>query len=308
MNLSTCATYPPLNAISPVEDAGSVEPAPRPTRIIPVRNGLVGNVCDIFRWENARDPAAIRLYHRHPFFELVWISAGGGTHFSDFDAHPFKAGSLVIVPVNQVHAWHYRADTRGFVLLIPACISLQIGRPLDTALVLPLRSEGLAPVVDVPASSWPTIDNLCGLIAQEHAEQRRHRDQVLRSLLDALIVECSRHLPAESQNESPAAHITQLFVEAVEKSFTNCHKVQDYARNLKIPEPVLTRSVRSRTGKRPREILQERLLLEAKRLLVHSTLTVAEVGYQLGFKTPSNFGRFFKTLTGKAPRRDYRNV
>ena len=63
----------------------------------------------------------------------------------------------------------------------------------------------------------------------------------------------------------------------------------------------LRNSVKEKTGRSPGHILRQEIALEAKRLLIHSELTAAEIGFKLGFDDPSYFGRFFKRESGLSP-------
>lgn len=130
----------------------------------------------------------------------------------------------------------------------------------------------------------------------EYTNRRSHREHSLRALLELILIQCDRHcarLEATSEQKA-AGRITQEFCTLVERHFSKKHRVQDYARSLNISLHTLTRAVRTQNGRSPVDIINERLLLEARRLLLHSTQTVGEIAYQLGFKSPSNFGRFFK--------------
>lgn len=79
------------------------------------------------------------------------------------------------------------------------------------------------------------------------------------------------------------------------------HTVQEYADRLNISSRTLTKYVNQSAHRSPLQIINDRILLEAKRQLCHSALSIKEIGYQLGFEDPSYFVKFFKRLTGKMP-------
>ena len=79
------------------------------------------------------------------------------------------------------------------------------------------------------------------------------------------------------------------------------HRVSAYARTLAVSSSHLNAVVRRQLGRSPTDLIQERVALEARRLLLHTDETAARVGYALGFDDPSYFARFFKRRTGKSP-------
>ena len=79
------------------------------------------------------------------------------------------------------------------------------------------------------------------------------------------------------------------------------HQVQDYAGLMAITEKYLNELCKKTAGKTASELIHERIILEAKRLLLHSDLNNKEVAYFLSFDDPSHFSKFFKRKTGRTP-------
>jgi AraC-like DNA-binding protein len=91
------------------------------------------------------------------------------------------------------------------------------------------------------------------------------------------------------------------FCRLVEQQHRRLHRPRGYARLLSVSPSHLNAMVRRQLGRPPIELIQDRLALEARRLLVHTDETAARIGYALGFEDPSYFARFFKRRTGKTP-------
>ena len=87
----------------------------------------------------------------------------------------------------------------------------------------------------------------------------------------------------------------------IERHFRESHKPREYAPKLKITVGHLNYLSRRHLGRTVGIVIRERLALEARRQLLHSDATSAEVGYALGFKDPAYFARFFKRETGVTP-------
>ncbi len=88
---------------------------------------------------------------------------------------------------------------------------------------------------------------------------------------------------------------------ALESHFFEVRSVAAYARMLKVTSGHLSESILHHTGRTAGELIRDRLLLEARRLLVHSSLNVAEIAVSLQFEDPSYFSRFFRRSTGVSP-------
>ncbi|MEU0031356.1 AraC family transcriptional regulator [Streptomyces sp. NPDC006335] len=116
-------------------------------------------------------------------------------------------------------------------------------------------------------------------------------------LLESLLLRLAHSAPAGA-----GRHPTyERFVNALESNFRELHRVEDYARLLGCSVRTLSRAVRAATGKGAREVIDERRLLEARRLLDHAQWTAHAVTAHLGFTDAADFGRFFRRHTGFTP-------
>src|SRR5260370_19408751 len=98
-----------------------------------------------------------------------------------------------------------------------------------------------------------------------------------------------------------AIGLVRRFRQEVERSFRTSTSVRDYAKMLGVTTSHLREALRLETGLTAGELIRARLLLEAKRLLLHSELTIAEIGYELGFEDPSYFSRFVRREVETSP-------
>lgn len=122
----------------------------------------------------------------------------------------------------------------------------------------------------------------------------------LRHLLSALLLMFSAH---ESGAIRPSSPIFEAFRRAVEDEFRTLHHVQDYANRLRYSTRTLTRVVTAATGRGAKQYIDDRVLLEAKRILAHTDMTVNTIAKQLGFPTSTDFARFFRFRMGVTPAR-----
>jgi len=126
---------------------------------------------------------------------------------------------------------------------------------------------------------------------------------ILKNLVQIFLLLIEREKIADNAFISSQTRIPVFiqFMNLLEDEFKNNLSVSNYARRLNITERKLGVITKENFGKLPNEIIIERLLIEAKRLLIHGQLTIKEIGYELGFTDPTNFSKFFKKYTDLTP-------
>ncbi len=263
----------------------------------------------VFRYEESIDPRQVRAQpHRHDFYQLLWLEEGGGELISDFNHMRFGPKVLAFFSPGLLHAWKHEVEPRGIMFgFTPEffhtnsdCPGL-LGR-------LQFLHEAAEPMM---AFSGESAREMSHWFSQLHVEAARNlpgRDDIVRAIITIILSKARQHHEgpaaeaARSGEATVAGSLTQRFRLALEQHFPKLLKVSEYARLLHVSRTHLNDDLRMRTGQTASELIHERLLLEAKRLLVYSTsLTVAEVAYQLQFQDPSYFGRFFRHRTGLSP-------
>jgi AraC-like DNA-binding protein len=237
---------------------------------------------------------------RPDFHVLALITTGTGTHEADFQHHQLHQGSIVWIRPGAVHRWSDVDRLDGPLILFQPGF---------------LPDPGLETVDVTSPACWrlPSQALPLAVLAAEHLD-REHRAAVrsprlassalLSYLLAALVL---RVLPKTS---IPFSHNTtgnrpleifHAYRTAVEEHFTQWHQVADYAQALGYDTRTLTRATRAATGTGAKTFLDQRILLEAKRLLAHTDLPVGSCAHRLGFRDTGNFTTFFRRQTGLAP-------
>jgi AraC-like DNA-binding protein len=118
-----------------------------------------------------------------------------------------------------------------------------------------------------------------------------------------LFVKAARWHAAEGpvRKSSRPAVLVRRFQQEIERNHRNWRTLEPYAKELGVTVNHLNDVVRGETGQAAGEHVRQRRLLDAKRLLLHSTLSVSEIGYELGFEDPSYFSRFFRRYEALTP-------
>ncbi|MFI1973321.1 AraC family transcriptional regulator [Streptomyces cinnamoneus] len=235
---------------------------------------------------------------RPDFHVFALLGSGTGSHEADFHSYRLKEGSAVWIRPGMVHRW---SD-------IDAC---------DGPLVL-FRPEAL-PGLTAPGTTTPACWQLdhqrlsLALHAVEHlsielgAAARTPRlasPALLSHLLAALILRALPDTPAPTDATRTSSRHTEVFRtyrDSVEERFTDWHHVADHAEALGYDVRTLTRATRTATGTGAKAFLDQRILLEAKRLLAHTDSPVGSCARRLGFRDVGNFTTFFRRQTGMPP-------
>jgi len=162
--------------------------------------------------------------------------------------------------------------------------------------------------LDPPATS--SFSRLLDVLVEEFQVEDRARPEMLRLLLKRFIIKCTRiarHQLVAAGALTSGVELVRQFSELVEQHFRSHRRVRDYARMMHKSPKTLANAFRSARSRSPREIILERVVLEAKRLLHYTDRSVTRIGRDLGFDDPAHFSRLIKQRTGRAPM-DLRRV
>lgn len=251
----------------------------------------------------------LAMPQRIGFFMLLFIAEGYLRHGVDFTELRLGAGSLAFVRPNQVQQWHLDERAVGCMALIdpPALTPMVPSRGSRDALLTALSDWPVAVRLD-DEFAGTLRDGLDGLERDLASFDGSADDVTLirQSLLTVLLRVARWHRRRSDELPRPLAgarQVYRLFEAEMELHHRSHRPVADYARRLGYSESTLNRACRAATGQSAKVLLDRRLAMEAARMLVHSQLSVAELGHALGFTEPTNFIRFFVRLVGLTPLR-----
>ncbi|MET1057843.1 MAG: helix-turn-helix domain-containing protein [Pedobacter sp.] len=133
-----------------------------------------------------------------------------------------------------------------------------------------------------------------------------NQEFMIRSLINQLIVVCNRvwrkQYDQMKLRTDPDHDFYHYFDRLVERNFIRHHSVSAYALMLNISPKALNKRVAKYSSLTPSDIIHKRIILEAKRLLIHTPMSVKEIGFHLGYEDPSYFIRFFSKQANMAPQ------
>ncbi|NDK56378.1 helix-turn-helix domain-containing protein [Pontibacter fetidus] len=246
----------------------------------------------------------IQKPHKHNAYILVFFTKGSGTHTIDFQEYLVAPGSVFFLTPGQVHSWKLSEQTNGYILFFSAEFYL-LGFPLQKLQRFPFFEHALrVPYLQVKATDMTTILLSINVMQQEHQAQQFLKDDLLRDYLDIILIQLARlyhsthKLPHESTASLPL--LTKLN-SLIDQHYKEHQPVLFYADKLHVTAKQLNETCKRAYDKTTTELIQNRVILEAKRLLVHSNLTINQLAAGLGYFDNAYFFRFFKKHTGQTP-------
>lgn len=245
-----------------------------------------------------------RRPHRHDYHELIWTRSGEGHHLIDGEPSPVEAGTVTVIGRGRVHVFERGRRLHGAVVRFGG--ELLYGDAAARANPAWLLAGRGARTVTVPAGEVPRLDSAIETLA---AEARRPADacslDLQRHFLSALLLWVERWYEASrTQQREPDDADVQLhrrFVDVLERDFARHPDAGHYADALRVPQAVLSRALSQVTGRPTKELITDRRMLEASRLLRFTELTVGEVAFRAGFEDQLYFSRAFKRHHGEPP-------
>jgi AraC family transcriptional activator of pobA len=237
------------------------------------------------------------------FHDILLVTHGRGYFRLDGERHRVAPGVLFFTRPGEVRSWEVR-DLDGACLFFAeefVAEAFSDARFLDQFAYF-REGRPSAALALTPAERRFFLDRF-RVMQAEIAGLRDDAPHALRAVLYELLVGLNRwytrrHGPART---APPSAVVERFLRLVDRDHARRHRVADYARELGVSPGHLNALCRKRRRTSASALVRERLTLEAKRLLVHSDLTAAEIAFRLGFEDPAYFARYFRREAGSPP-------
>ncbi|MGL5890570.1 MAG: helix-turn-helix domain-containing protein [Bacteroidia bacterium] len=241
--------------------------------------------------------------HRHGYYEIFLFDDAEGTHMIDFEPYPITSGSLHFVSPGQVHLLNRTGMTKGKILLFSEeffyCDSMNRDFLRDISF-LDISSRERMLKLDDEFKAW--VKGIFEAIKNEYVLGDPNREGIIRSYINILLLKCKSKFPERVKPvRETGVHLVVQFRNLIDKHFQETHRVSDYADKLSVSANHLNDVVKKSTGRTAGDLIQERVMLEAKRLMLYSLASAKEIAYTLGFNDPAYFSRFFKQHTNHSP-------
>jgi AraC-like DNA-binding protein/mannose-6-phosphate isomerase-like protein (cupin superfamily) len=247
---------------------------------------------------------SISFRHRHPHFEIFWIRSGQGTIERDCDLIDVAPRSLLILAPGDIHKWKETRNLEGSLLAVSQRFTSSSNFMLPFSELTSFLQPNGSRLIHLNPSEHSLIRNLFDIIRASESDSAFDQQEVLKALLLILFSKIRGFYVGRgaSEMEHTSTLLTRGFKQALMTECPRLATVKQFAEFLKVSRSYLHRSVLHDTGRSPSELIRERLIFEAKRMLIHTNNSSAEIGRHLGFRSSSYFSSFFHRHTQLSPK------
>ena len=263
---------------------------------------------NVFQIES--DGAATRIYSRKDFYKICLTTGKSIIHYAD---KSFEQDGTVLFFGNPHVPYSWETITTSYVGY--TCLFSEDFLKSDRSASLqhsPLFKIGGTPILKITEEEREFLSTLFQKMIEEQQAEYIYKDDLIRNYINLIIHEALKLTPSENvdQHRNASSRITSVFLELLERQFPiedtrkplQLKTAQDYAKNLNIHANYLNRVVKEVTGKATTTHISERIISEAKALLLHTDWNISDIAYALGFEYPTYFNNFFKKMTGTNPK------
>ncbi|HBL73757.1 MAG: hypothetical protein A2W90_12915 [Bacteroidetes bacterium GWF2_42_66] len=255
---------------------------------------------------DAKRHFSVKYPHRHDFFEVLYLMRGSGFHVIDGNKYEIKPPCVFFMSPGQAHKLEFSNDIEGYIFIFTSDFYL-INRSDQNSLIefpffFTLQQDN-PPLILENSDDVIFLERLFVQGISELEATGARAIDVLRSILDLILTTCAaRYRTIETSGSKGKGHIlVKRFYSLVEEKHQQNLSLGQYAEMLSVSPNHLTQTLKKLTGKTSTQIIKAKQILEIKRLLVHTNLTVSEIAGQLNFYDQSYFSKFFKRETGRLP-------
>lgn len=261
----------------------------------PVHHETIAARSSLYAWE-------IRPHSHDNLYQILFLESGRADMTLETQRDALPVPCIVAMPPRHIHGFEFSPDVIGHIVTLPQFLvrellaqSPALWADLDCARVHALDGD--------PAASLQlrqSFDRLC----TEYGGSREGRVSVLMAILTEVLVWLARaagRVGAHGGERERFGQRLERFHELIDRHFRERRPVSFYADRLGVSSAQLNNTCRRRAGRSAQQLIHDRLLLEARRLLAYSDLDVAAISYALGFRDPSYFSRFIARALGSSP-------
>jgi AraC family transcriptional activator of pobA len=261
-------------------------------------------------FEIKTDENVVRTYNRKDFYKICLVTGKSLVQYADRGIE-IDSKTLFFGNPHIPYAWEIISEEyTGYTCLFSESF-LKVNERSESLQESPLFKIGGTPIFTLTEEQRNFIATIFQKMIAEDATAYLYKHDLMRNYISLLIHEALKMQPAEHffKHKNAAERTASLFFDLLERQFPiesieqpmQFKTAQEFANRLSVHVNHLNRSVKDITGKPTSTHIAERIITEAKALLIHTDWTIAEIGYALGFEYPTYFNNYFKRLTGTVP-------
>ena len=284
-----------------------MESKPENIPVYSLRNFSVsGKESQLFQVEifDANRHFSVKYPHRHDFYEVLYLSKGSGFHVIDGNKYNIQPPCIFYMSPGQAHKIEFSNDIEGFIFIFTAEFYLlnrsNQNRLIEFPFFFTIRQDN-PPLLLEDKHDIRFLESLFKKGIDE-IQKERYSVELLRSVLDLILTTSASLYKTDENKLKGKGHVlVKKFFQLVEENYKSNLSVAQYADIMAVTPNHLTQTVSQLTGKTSSQIIKSKQILEIKRLLVHTSLSVTEIAHRLNFPDQSYFAKFFKREVGISP-------
>ena len=257
------------------------------------------------------DSNETRTYSRKEFYKICLTTGKSKIHYSDKTFE--QEGTILFFGNPHIpYSWETISTTYvGYTILFSADFFKNSERS-ESLQQSSFFKIGGTPVLKITSEQRDFLNTIFQKMIAEQESDYLYKDELIRNYISLIIHESLKMEPSENyeQNKNASSRLTSVFLELLERQFPiettanplQLKTAQQYAQHLNVHINYLNRAVKEVTGKSTTAHITERIITEAKALLLHTDWSISEIAYALGFEYPTYFNNFFKKQTGTNPK------
>ncbi|REC42800.1 helix-turn-helix domain-containing protein [Chryseobacterium sp. 5_R23647] len=257
------------------------------------------------------DSNETRTYSRKEFYKICLTTGKSKIHYSDKTFE--QEGTILFFGNPHIpYSWETISTTYvGYTILFSADFFKNSERS-ESLQQSSFFKIGGTPVLKITSEQRDFLNTIFQKMIAEQESDYLYKDELIRNYISLIIHESLKMEPSENyeQNKNASSRLTSVFLELLERQFPiettanplQLKTAQHYAQHLNVHINYLNRAVKEVTGKSTTAHITERIITEAKALLLHTDWSISEIAYALGFEYPTYFNNFFKKQTGTNPK------
>jgi AraC family transcriptional activator of pobA len=240
--------------------------------------------------------------HTLTFYDIILVTRGRGTFWLDATPYRVQPNTIVCTTPGQIRNWQV-SKLDGLCLFFPALFLEEFFQDASFLYRLPFFHGRPGDAARrLSSTEARRIRSKLTVMRNEIVGLKRDSVHLLRATLYEMLIMLSRvYAPREDLEERIVSPLALRYRESVQRSVTERHNVGDYARELAVSPGHLNAICKRDLGRGAKDVIEEQLVVEARRLLLYSDETASRVAVRLGFKDASYFSRFFRRANGCSP-------
>lgn len=243
--------------------------------------------------------------HKHNFFLCVIFTSGSGKHEIDFNSYVIKTGSVFFLKPGQTHYWTFTGQAKGYIFFhTQDFYEFYFSNKKLTQLPFYYSIKN-PPYLTLTAVPLKTIASRFKEIYTEYTNQNVYTKSKIISLVDLVYIDLAQFYASFEPSKKVLSSTYLQTLRTLEDTIETFYKTEKsaifYANALNISSKHLNRITKTTLNKTTTELITERVLLEAKRLIVHSKNSLSNIAEILGYEDYSYFSKVFKLKTGTTP-------